>query len=244
MIDKGNTDPITQYSYNVAITREEEKKIGTLAIVDDPEARIRSTYYTKLKVAQGDNAFDSSKTGTIDTESARILSKIKQAGDYGFIYDEVNDLIYSGNTSTSNTTALSYVKLDLTRETEGKFLLYDAYVDSYNTNSAGYVYISETLGNTGTELSKTTGNDVTATRIGYLEPGKIYYIYFKFVKAGGDINPNEIFKITKFQIVGEREQTNYLEVVEDNYRYNFENKMMEALRVIMLKLVDHMHIHI
>ena len=224
MIDKGNTDPITQYSYNVAITREEEKKIGTLAIVDDPEARIRSTYYTKLKVAQGDNAFDSSKTGTIDTESARILSKIKQAGDYGFIYDEVNDLIYSGNTSTSNTTALSYVKLDLTRETEGKFLLYDAYVDSYNTNSAGYVYISETLGNTGTELSKTTGNDVTATRIGYLEPGKIYYIYFKFVKAGGDINPNEIFKITKFQIVGEREQTNYLEVVEDNYRYNFEKQ--------------------
>ena len=220
LIDNGE-DPITQYSYNVVFTGENEKRIGTLAKVDDPEARIKSTYYTKLKIDDGSNAFDSTKKGTVTTESAKLLSKITQAGDYGFVYDEVNDLIYSGNSSTTNTTALSYLKLDFKNETEGKFITFNTFVDSYNSNSIGYVYVSEELGNTGTEIFRTTGNDVSGTRLYYLESGKTYYIYFKFVKAGGDANKYETFKITNFKILGERNAASDLSIYNDQNKYSF-----------------------
>ncbi|MBR2997518.1 MAG: InlB B-repeat-containing protein, partial [Bacilli bacterium] len=220
LIDNGE-DPITQYSYNVVFTGENEKRIGTLAKVDDPEARIKSTYYTKLKIDDGSNAFDSTKKGTITTEDAILLSKIRQVGDYGFVYDEVNDEIYNGNSSTANTTALSYLKLDFTNETEGKFVIFDTYIDSYNSNSIGYVYVSEELGNTGTEIFRTTGNDATGTKLYYLEKGKVYYIYFKYVKVGGDINSYEKFKITNLKLLGQRESSSELTVYEDQNYYQF-----------------------
>ena len=211
---------ITQYSYNVVFSNDGVKNYGTLDRVTDPEARIRSTYYAKLK-NNTLNAFDSSASGSVTTEEAKLLSKIKQADHYGFIYDAVNDEIYNGNQTTANTTALSYLKLDFTNETEGKFITFDTFVDTYNSNSKGYVYVSETLGDTGTEIYRTTGNDVTGTKIHYLEPGKVYYIYFKFVKAGGDINPNEIFKVYNFRFFGEKEQTGSLNLFNDPDRYPF-----------------------
>ena len=219
LIDNGG-DPITQYSYNVIVENEDSKNIGYLSIVDDPEARINSTYYTKLK-ANGLNAFDSSRIGTVSSDSYRLLSKIKQAGTYGFVYDEVNDLIYSGNSSTANTTALSYLKLDLTEDITGQFMSFDTYIDSYNSNSIGYVYVSEELGNTGTEIFRTTGNDATGTKLYYLDPGKTYYIYFKFVKSGGYINSQEIFKINNFKLLGERTEENDVALYNDYNYYPF-----------------------
>ena len=219
----GNTgeEPITQYSYNVAITIEEEKKIGTLAIVDDPEARIKSTYYSKLKVTPGDNAFDSAKKGTMSTESAKILSKIKQYSGYGFVYDEVNDLIYAGNLSTINTTAISYVKLDLTDYLGKQFLMVDAFADTYNSNSYGYISISEEFGKTGTEVFRISGNDRITSRVINVDGGKVYYVYFGFVKAGGDINPDEIVKFSNFRILNEREEYSGIEFFNDLNNYSF-----------------------
>ena len=218
LIDNGE-QPITQYSYNIIYTGENNKKIGSLDIITDPEARIKSTYYAKLKVNQGDNAFDSSKSGTISSESAEMLSRIRQYGDYGFIYDEINDLIYSGNSSTGNTTAISYLKLDLTKENEKQLLLFNAFADTYSSSSYGSVSISESYGNVGTEIYRLTGNDTTGTKIYMLEPGKVYYLYFKFVKAGGDINPNEKFEISNFKLLGEKEDTTDFKIYED-YSYS------------------------
>ena len=233
LIDSGE-DPITQYSYNVVITGENDKHIGTLSIVDDPEARIKSTYYTKLKVNTGDNAFDSSRTGTMTTENTRILSKIKQCADYGFVYDAVNNEIYSGNSTTANTTAKSYIKLDLTEESEDLIIMFDAFADTAGANSYGYISVSESLSDNGTEIFRITGNSIYRTKIYYLEKGKVYYIYFGFVKAYSDINAYEMFKVSNFTILGERESTsnftlfhdtsNYPFVQDDNGKYNSSNQ--------------------
>ena len=223
LIDNGE-DPITQYSYNIAITGDGEKHIGTLEIVDDPEARIKSTYYTKLKVAQGDNAFDSSKTGTVGKEQAKLLSKIKQVGDYGFVYDEVNDLIYSGNTSTASTTAKSYLKIDLTDYDEGQYIIFDTFVDTYNSDSYGTITISESLGGAETQIYKGTGNDKSSSRIYYLEKGKIYYIHFNFVKGGGDVNVYEKFVVSNFKLLGERQQTDDFILYTDPNYYDFKKQ--------------------
>jgi len=216
LVDNGE-EPITQYSYNLIFTGEKDKKIGTLDRVRDPEARIKSTYYAKLKTT-GDNAFDSAESGTISTENAKLLSKIKQYGDFGFVYDEVNDLIYSGNTSTAATTAMSYLKLDLTKETEKQFLLFDAFADTYGSNTTGVVSISEAYGDTGTEIYKIYGNDVTGTKMYMLDPGKVYYIYFKFAKGTSDINPSEKFVISNFRLLGEKQSTTDFKIYDD-YRY-------------------------
>ena len=220
LIDNGE-DPITQYSYNVVITGEDDKHIGTLSVVDDPEARIKSTYYTKLKVNTGDNAFDSARTGTMTTENTRILSKIKQCADYGFVYDAVNNEIYSGNSTTANTTAKSYIKLDLTEESEDLIIMFDAFADTSGANSYGYVSVSESLSDNGTEIFRITGNSINRTKIYYLEKGKVYYIYFGFVKAYSDINAYEMFKVSNFTILGERETTSNLTLYHDSSNYPF-----------------------
>ena len=223
LIDNGE-DPITQYSYNIVISSENEKHIGSLAIVDDPEARIKSTYYTKLKVAQGDNAFDSSRTGTMSSESAKMLSKIKQYGDYGFVYDSVNDLIYNGNSSTANTTAISYIKIDLTEYNEDQILSIDAFADTYSSSSYGYVAISETLGDISSKTFTMWGNDAARSKITILEKGKVYYVHFGFVKGGKDINIYETFKITRLSLLGEREGISDDIMVDDPTYFNFERQ--------------------
>ena len=212
-------DAITQYSYNVAITTEDYKNVATLRIVTDPEARIKSTYYAKLKVSSGDNAFDSSKVGTYSEENAKILSKIKQAAGYGFIYDAINDEIYNGNTSTASSTALSYVKIDLTDYDENQYIIMDMFADTYGSNSYGYVAITETLGDTSNQIVNLSGNNVTKSITYTLLKGKVYYVYFGFVKNRyndnrySNINPDETFKITNFVL------TSGLANDKDNYSF-------------------------
>ena len=223
ILDRGE-DAITQYSYNAILSGEDDKNIAILDKVTDPEARIKSTYYAKLKVNNNLNAFDSARTGTMSSESAKMLSKIRQSAGYGFIYDEVNDQIYNGNQSTANTTAQSYIKLDLTGELEDQFITFDAFADTYNSNSYGYISVSETLGQTGTQIYKISGNDATENRVYSLKKGKVYYIYFGFVKAGGDVNPDEKFIVSNFRILGEREATNNFRLYTSPGYYGFSKQ--------------------
>ena len=220
MIDHGD-DVITQYSYNVVFTGENDKNIGTLDIVTDPEARIRSTYYAKLKVNGGLNAFDSTRSGTTTTEEAKLLSKIKQAGDYGFIYDAVNDEIYSGNQSTANTTALSYLKVDLTDYDKDQFIVFDCFADTYSSSSYGYISVSDSLSTTGNQILKLSGNDRRFSMFYKLEKGKVNYVYFGFVKGGGDVNRNEGFKVSNFRILGEGSENREIVLYNDVDYYPF-----------------------
>ena len=222
-ITNNGDDVITQYSYNVIITTDEVtgQNVASMARVKDPEARIRSTYYAKLNINSAEDAVTSSRKGTVTSEQAKLLSKIKQAGDYGFTYDSVNDKIYIGNQSTVNTTSLSYLKLDLIDETEDRFIVFDTLVDTFNTNSYGYVSVSETFGQTGTQIYKTTGNDITGTKIYELKKGKVYYIYFGFVKGGGDINKYENFEIYNFRLLGSKQETTDLRIYSDSTNYPF-----------------------
>ncbi|MBR4350888.1 MAG: InlB B-repeat-containing protein [Bacilli bacterium] len=220
MIDHGE-DVITQYSYNVVFTGENDKNIGTLDIVTDPEARIRSTYYAKLKINGGLNAFDSTRSGSFTTEEAKLLSKIKQAGDYGFIYDAVNDEIYSGNQSTANTTALSYLKIDLTDYDKDQFIVFDCLADTYSSSSYGYISVSDSLSTTGNQILRLTGNDRRFSMFYKLEKGKVNYVYFGFVKGGGDVNRYEGFKVSNFRILGEGNENREIVLYNDVDYYPF-----------------------
>ena len=220
ILDRGE-DAITQYSYNAILTGENDKNIATLDKVTDPEARIRSTYYAKLKNTGGLNAFDSSRTGEVTTEEAKFLSKIKQAGDYGFIYDAVNDQIYSGNDSTANTTALSYIKIDLTDYDKDQFIVFDCLADTYNSSSYGYISVSDSLSTTGTQILRLSGNDRRFSMFHKLEKGKVNYVYFGFVKGGGDVNGNESFKVSNFRILGEGSENREIVLYNDVDYYPF-----------------------
>ena len=221
--DNGD-DVITQYSYNVVITEEDDLNVATMERVDDPEARIKSTYYRRLNVKDGGDAFDASKSGTVTREERKMLSKIKQASDYGFVYDEVNDLIYNGNTSTSNTTALSYIKIDLTDYDEDQIIAFDTFIDASSANSYGFVSLSEEFGNQGTVIYKTTGNDVTGTKVYELKKNKVYYMYFGFTKGSGDVNIYEVFKVFNLQLLGSRESTSELTLYNSPDHYVFEKQ--------------------
>ena len=49
-----------------------------------------------------------------------------------------------------------------------------------------------------------------------LKKGKVYYIYFGFVKGGGDINKYENFEIYNFRLLGSKQETTDLRIYSDN----------------------------
>ena len=190
----------TPYSYNATIRDESDKEIMILQIVEEPEARIKSKYYTKLANAMGE-----AKTGTLeDGEETNYLSQIVQVGDYGFIYNPTDNSIISENTGLKDTLALSMLELDLTDYTENQFLTVNYSVSSDDT---GYVTIleSEGLPQSNQETGRiilTSGVKENYIRFKELEAGKKYYVYFGYAKGSWASSYDDYFKINSLTLAG------------------------------------------
>ena len=193
----------TPYSYNATIRDEGNKEIMILQIVEEPEARIKSKYYTKLA-----NAIGESKTGTLtDEEEKNYLSQIVQVGDYGFIYNPVENSIISETMGINGSTALSMLELDLTDYDENQFLSINYSISSETNRDYGYVTILE---NEGTpQYNQEAGRIIVTSglydnniRLKELEAGKKYYIYFGYMKDGSFSSYDDYFKINSLILAG------------------------------------------
>ena len=219
----------TPYSYNAVIPEDIEPETMFLQIVDDPEARIKNKYYTKLTSTTGSSAMGDSKSGTmVDDEETSYLSQIVQVGDYGFIYNPIEDSITSENIgidseSLFNSTAISMLKLDLTEYTNNQMLTINYSVSSQQDRDYGYVTILEEEGlpaynSTTGRIILTSGTVSNFTTIKELEGGKVYYIYFGYYKNYDYSYGHDYFKINALYLSNKGVQsiTNSLISPENN----------------------------
>ena len=154
----------------VALTKDEAKAKAVEHINYDSEVSL-ATYALS-------GTFNDDIQGTVEVYNvtSTLVLKTGRTVTYYTVVDKYNGKIYYQKATIMDLPSL----FDLTEETAGQFISFDAYIDSANSSSKGYVYVSEELGNTGTEIFNTKGNNVTSNSLYYLEKGKVYYIYFKY----------------------------------------------------------------
>ena len=135
----------TPYLYNARV-ESGTKQVATLTILAEAEARINTTYYTKVS-----NAMNEAKKGYYDeeTETVQNLTKITKENkdtEYGFKYDEETGKLISTNQGVLNSVSNSYIKIDLTNYTEDQRLTVNAEISSRDYDyDIGYATITNSI---------------------------------------------------------------------------------------------------
>ena len=126
-------------------------------------------------------------------------------GEYGFTYSD--GILKSNNKNKDNTTANSYIKVDLTNYIEDQKIYLETEISSEMNADVGYITItdSETIpsynSETGRIVYTSGGESKTYTPI--LPAGKISYIHFGYRKDGSVSSGTDTFTIKKFGIYNE-----------------------------------------
>ena len=162
---KGNVDE-TPYSYNADVAIS-DKQVATLSVLIDPEARVGTTYYSKVQ-----SAIDDSANGVYldKTTEMTLVKGFDNSGTYGFDYDEENNRLISNN-DLENTTAVATTVVDLTSYTSNQKLTIEGFVDkiyeytSYN-KSYGYVEV----------LKKDDNKNIGSSRYDSESPSSQYFV--------------------------------------------------------------------
>ena len=194
----------TPYSYNTSVNDDASlnKQVATLEIIADAEARINTTYYTKLQ-----GGVDDSKNGTYeDVDYTRpLISQLRTPGDFGFIYNDKTGHIVNTNQGVESSLSHSYIKLDLTNYDEDQILTVNTQISSQSGADIGYVTVTE---DTETpEYSDGTGRFIyvsgTQAAKDYtkmLEKGKVYYLHVGYRKDGSTNSGLDTFTINSINL--------------------------------------------
>ena len=126
-------------------------------------------------------------------------------GEYGFTYSD--GVLKSNNQNKDNTTANSYIKVDLTNYIEDQKIYLETEISSEMNADVGYITItdSETIPSYNSETGRivyTSGGE-SKTYMPILTAGKISYIHFGYRKDGSVSSGTDTFTIKKFGIYNE-----------------------------------------
>ena len=126
-------------------------------------------------------------------------------GEYGFTYSD--GILKSNNQNKDNTTANSYIKVDLTNYIEDQKIYLETEISSEMNADVGYITItdSETIPSYNSETGRivyTSGGE-SKTYMPILPAGKISYIHFGYRKDGSVSSGTDTFTIKKFGIYNE-----------------------------------------
>ena len=124
-------------------------------------------------------------------------------GEYGFTYSD--GVLKSNNQNKDNTTANSYIKVDLTNYLDDKEFFINATVSSERNNDIGYITITDS--ETIPSYNSTTGRvvyisgDTSGIYKATLTAGKINYIHLGYRKDGSANTGTDTFTINKIYTV-------------------------------------------
>ena len=218
----------TPYLYNARV-ESGAKQVVTLTILAEAEARINTTYYTKVS-----NAMNEAKKGYYneETETVQNLTKITKANkdtEYEFKYDEETGKLTSTNQGILNSVSNSYIKIDLTNYTEDQKLTVNAEISCRDGNyDVGYATITNsidvpTYDNSTGRFIYIYGEVPKSDYIVNLKAGKVYYLhlgYRKYPYLGNNVR-NDTFTINSIKL----EQIEEGKLITSNtygFKYNEE----------------------
>ena len=126
-------------------------------------------------------------------------------GEYGFTYSD--GVLKSNNQNKDNTTANSYIKVDLTNYIEDQKIYLETEISSEMNADVGYITItdSETIPSYNSETGRivyTSGGE-SKKYMPILTAGKISYIHFGYRKDGSVSSGTDTFTIKRFGIYNE-----------------------------------------
>ena len=215
----------TPYAYNTVVSTRTGNQIATLKRIGDPEARIKSVYYTKVK-----NAVDDAENGMVNgetTEETTILDSFETKGLYGFTYDSENNTLTSNN-DLLGTTARTTLTIDLTDYENSQFFVIEGHIEGTGVDS---VVVKENDID-GIEIASGNGASSISSKgsLTYmLEPGKKYYVSIAFRTTYGGTEPTDDTHTDSKLVISKAtliptERTNDLEdtdVVIKNYGFDY-----------------------
>ena len=141
----------TPYSYNASVATTETTQVTTLRQIEDPEARIGSTYYTKAQLAM-----DDARNGQ-QLKKTDLLSSFTNSSEYGFIYNEETKNLESNN-NVVNTKATSTKEIDLSSYALDQTLYFTAKLQNGGT---GTITVTELDSNNELISDLSTAESVT-----------------------------------------------------------------------------------
>ena len=201
------------------------------------------TYYYK-KVSREVNLVKYQQDGITPLQGAKFNVKKKIKGinidsieNNGTYYFESKDGKYvSNNKNISNTTANSYIKIDMTNASEDATVTVNAEISSEGNYDFGYATITETetapsyssaIGRfiyiSGTQSAK----DYTAN----LEKGKIYYLHLGYRKDGSGDKGTDTFTINSIKINNIDDSKNYTTNEQGKIQTNLEAGTYEITEI-------------
>ena len=228
----------TPYLYNTKV-ESGAKQVATLTILAEAEARINTTYYTKVS-----NAMNESKKGHYEESSETVqdltkLSKTDKDTEYGFKYDEETGKLISTNQGVANSVSNSYIKIDLSDYTEDQILTVNAEVSSQQYYDMGYATVTESTSipaySNGTGRFIYISGEVEATDYKVtLTAGKIYYLHFGYMKDSYTDAGTDTFTINSITLSNENNETTDYTYVAKVPVLNKEPDTIELLKNITL----------
>ena len=198
-------------------------------------------------VANGETYYEANKENEITEE---VVGELTNNGTYYFVENEEGTLtptnsktyqvanVEGATSGVHNTTANSYVEIDLTG-LEGKYIaVVNANVSSQSSNDYGYATISQTTNapsyNTnnssqtrfmyisGTSSSVTIPSDYTSK---VLEGGNVYYLHLGYRKNGSVDTGDDQVVINSIKVYGAKDVTyNFVATVSGGYESNNQGK--------------------
>ena len=134
------------------------------------------------------------------------------SSSYGFEYDKTTRTLKSNNQYMQNTTAFSYIEVDLTNETEDKEVIINASLDTLYYGNYGNIVINEDNSKLSTASYSALGymyvNSSSQHNIGpynysqTLKKGKKYYLQFYYFKGYDNYSePDYTYNNSKDQFI-------------------------------------------
>lgn len=158
--------------YSASVTEEESRQGATLQILSDAEARREGIYYTRLSKAVED--VENSEY-SYTTENKPLLQSFTTKKGYGFVYNDETQVLENEQTTATNYFE-STTTIDLTGFEGTQVLSITGYIENYDSNVSGTLYIPN--------LYKTYYlNGEEDTYIVYLDPGTVYELKLIFSKG-------------------------------------------------------------
>ena len=126
-----------------------------------------------------------------------LIENVVTTGEYGFVYSD--GILKSNNQNKGNTTANSYIKVDMTNRLEDKKIYIDAEISSEQNRDIGYVTVTDNdtipaYNNSNGRVAYISGEYSGVYGV-TLKAGKVNYIHFGYRKDSSTSTGTDTFTI-------------------------------------------------
>ena len=192
----------TPYLYNATV-ESGATQVATLSVVADAEVKMDSTYYTNVHNSMNEAKKGSYTQEEIQSENLTKFAETPENELYGFKYNEDTQTLTSTNQYKNNTTAHSYIYIDLREYEEDQYLRINASVSS-ESGDIGYAIVTNDNNvpsqNQISDLIYISEEKENREFVTFLKAGSEYYLHLGYYKNYLNASGTDTFTINSIKM--------------------------------------------